>query len=82
MLVPVHSVHLYGVFSVTDDPYDGDRCDILRPVLVTFPRDHACWGPEPRDLQPELYARPLAPLPLAGHEQQLLQSYHLHLDES
>lgn len=69
------------MLSVTDDPYDGDRCDILRPVLVTFPRDYAGWGPESRDLQPELYASPLASLPLAGHEQQLLQPHHLHLDE-
>lgn len=67
--------------SIVDDTYDGDGCYFLRPLLVAFPRHHAGRGPEPGDLQPELHARPLGALPLAGHEQQLLQPYHLLLDE-
>lgn len=63
-------VHVYQecLSSFSDDSYDGNCGDILRPLLAAVPRDHSGGGTESGDLQPELHARSLGFLPLAVHE--------------
>jgi len=67
--------------NVSDDQDDGDSSCVLRPLLAAAARDHPDWGQQPVYLQQQMGPYFVDLFPLAVHEQQLLQSHHLPVDE-